>query len=78
MRRIEGDIQTALTAIFSARLTPTEHLLLKDFVEGAVDPGRAARYVLQRIDNSKRSIEEELRCLKRDWRRLVSRRELLY
>jgi hypothetical protein len=35
-------VETALKTITSAQLTPTEHLLLKDFVQSAVDPSRAA------------------------------------
>lgn len=42
----------ALELISLARLEPTEHLLLKQFVEGAVDPDRAAQYLLSNINKS--------------------------
>lgn len=66
-------VETALKTITSAQLTPTEHLLLKDFVQSAVDPLRAARHVLQRIENYPgKSSEGALRGLKADWRRLAA------
>jgi hypothetical protein len=67
-------VETALKTITSAQLTPTEHLLLKDFVQSAVDPSRAAQHVLQRIRNdpSGKSVEGALRDLKADWRRLTA------
>ncbi|KAK2765104.1 hypothetical protein FQN54_008803 [Arachnomyces sp. PD_36] len=64
----------ALTCIATAKLTPTEHLLLKDLVESAVDPDGMARRVLQTVEeDSSRSTEESLRLLKEDWRRLISK-----
>lgn len=42
----------SLELISLARLEPTEHLLLKQFVEGAVDPERAAQYLLSNINKS--------------------------
>jgi hypothetical protein len=68
--------QSALTCIASARLAPTEHLLLKDLIESAVDPNYISQHILQRIqDNPCRTKEETLRSLKGDWRRLTTRRE---
>ncbi|KKZ68518.1 hypothetical protein EMCG_05802 [[Emmonsia] crescens] len=64
---------TALSAIRSANLTPTEHLLLSEFVNQAVDTERAARYVLYWIESSCQTVEEALRSLKHDWKRLVTR-----
>ncbi|KFY87516.1 hypothetical protein V498_07143 [Pseudogymnoascus sp. VKM F-4517 (FW-2822)] len=64
---------TALELISSARLDPTEHHLLKHFVEGAVDPDRAARYLLSTVDKStNQDVETCLRCFKKDWRDLVT------
>lgn len=66
-------METALETIASAQLTPTEHLVLKDFVQSAVDPQRAGRHVLQRIgDYPGKSSEGALRDLKADWRRLTA------
>ncbi len=66
-------VETALKTITSAQLTPTEHLLLKDFVQSAIDPLRAARHVLQRIENYPgKSLEGALRDLKAEWRRLIA------
>lgn len=63
----------ALELISLARLEPTEHLLLKQFVEGAVDPERAAQYLLSNINKSSHNqdVETSLRCFKKDWRDLV-------
>ncbi|OBT80199.1 hypothetical protein VF21_00547 [Pseudogymnoascus sp. 05NY08] len=61
----------ALELISSARLEPTEHLLLKQFVEGAVDPDRAAQYLLSTINTPHQDVETSLRCFKADWRDLV-------
>lgn len=62
------------TTIRSANLSPTEHSLLIDFVESAVDPEYTAKYVLKRLSNdSHRGAEASLRHLKQDWRRLVSK-----
>lgn len=57
----ESNVDTALRVIEPEQLTPTEHLLLKEFVTEAVDPDSAARYVLQRVHNSSpRHVEEAL------------------
>lgn len=69
-------VETALNTIASAQLTPTEQLLLKNFVQSAADPSLAARHVLQRIDSSGKSSVEALRDLKADWRRLTIECEL--
>ncbi|KAE8319330.1 kinase-like domain-containing protein [Aspergillus transmontanensis] len=65
--------------IASAKLTPTEHLLLKGFLTEAVDPDHAAQYISQRIEESgDRKVEDIIQELKRDWKQLVmkfSRRE---
>jgi hypothetical protein len=69
---------TALDVISSANLTPTEHLLLKGFVNGAVDPELAAIYLLSRVDsNEHHDVETKLREFKKNWRRLVTRRKIL-
>lgn len=69
-------VETALETIASAQLTPTEHLLLKDFVQNAVDPRCAAQHVLQRIESYPgKSTEGALRDLKADWRKLTDERE---
>ncbi|BCS25458.1 uncharacterized protein APUU_50169A [Aspergillus puulaauensis] len=65
-------MQSALETIFSASLAPTEHLLLKHFVEGAVHPDKAAGYLLSRVKESNSQVEQALRELKQDWRNLVS------
>ncbi|KFY30935.1 hypothetical protein V493_01533 [Pseudogymnoascus sp. VKM F-4281 (FW-2241)] len=63
----------ALELISSARLEPTEHLLLKHFVEGAVDPDRAAQYLLSSVDKSpNQDVGTYLQCFKKDWRNLVT------
>lgn len=61
-----------LEVLNSADLSPTEHLLLKYFIEGAVDPELAARYLDSRIRQSQ-DVEANLRSFKLDWRRLVSK-----
>lgn len=66
--------EAALACIASARLTPTEHLLLKDLVESAVDSNRVAEHILRRIEkNPNKTTEENLRFLKEDWRKLTSK-----
>lgn len=72
MERETTDVEAALAAIESAKLTPTEHLLLKSFVKEAVDPSHAAQHILQRLSkHANLSSEEVLRGFKQDWRRLV-------
>ncbi|KAI5787315.1 hypothetical protein EDC01DRAFT_661395 [Geopyxis carbonaria] len=67
-------VDAAVAAILSADLTPTEHQLLHDLVLDAVDSDHIARYILELIEqNSNESIENVLRTLKRDWRRLASK-----
>ncbi|OBT42398.1 hypothetical protein VE00_06040 [Pseudogymnoascus sp. WSF 3629] len=62
----------ALELISLARLEPTEHLLLRQFIEGAVDPERAAQYLLYNINKSPhQDVETSLRCFKKDLRDLV-------
>lgn len=64
----------ALEVISSACLSPTEHLLLKHFVEKAVDPDLAAQYLMSRLHpDEEQSSEASLRSFKQDWRDLVSR-----
>lgn len=64
---------SAIELISSARLEPTEHHLLKHFVEGAVDQERAANYLLSSVDKSaNQDVETCLRCFKKDWRDLVT------
>ena len=65
-------VQTAIDIITSADLSPTEHLLLKHFVQGALEPERAADYLVSRIQFSTCSVEVALREFKQHWRGLVS------
>lgn len=65
-------MQSTLETIFNASLSPTEHLLLKHFVECAVHPDKAAGYLLSRVKESKSQVEQALRELKQDWRNFVS------
>ncbi|KAM5438413.1 hypothetical protein MferCBS31731_004990 [Microsporum ferrugineum] len=66
--------KTALDIIRSANLTPTEHLILEKFLDEAVDPSYAARYLLQRLnENPGRDTEAGLRVFEQDWKRLVSK-----
>jgi hypothetical protein len=65
-----------LELISSANLRPTEHQLLKHFIEGAVDSEFAAQYLLCRTSQSaQHDIEACLRNFKQDWRDLVMRGE---
>lgn len=65
---------TALEVISSANLTPTEHLLLGHFIEKAVEPDLAARYLMSRVHRDRDlGVEASLRSFKQDWRKLVSR-----
>ncbi|KAL1970323.1 hypothetical protein VTN77DRAFT_5483 [Rasamsonia byssochlamydoides] len=68
--------KAALDLISSADLTPTEHLLLKHFVESAVDSERAAQYLVSRVSQdqgAENNAEINLRHFKQDWRKLVTR-----
>lgn len=79
MEKTTTDVEAALTAVASAKLTPTEHLLLKAFVNEAVDPSYAAQHILQRLnEHSDLTSEEVLRVFKEDWRRLVVKCESPY
>lgn len=62
-------ISEALDIISTGDLSPTEHLLLKHFVEGAVDSQLAAEYLLSRLSSD--DVEGSLRHLKQDWRGLA-------
>lgn len=65
---------SALKIIFSADLSPTEHLILKHFIEGAVDSERAAQYLIAATDQgTQHDTEVRLRHFKQDWRKLVTR-----
>lgn len=67
-------IATALEIISSASLSPTEHLLLKEFINGAVNSELAANYLLSRIaQDSLLDTEISLRNFKKDWRQLTTR-----
>ncbi|WEW59815.1 hypothetical protein PRK78_005295 [Emydomyces testavorans] len=77
MAQADGHVRDALDAIASADLTPIEHLLLSDFVKQAVDPGYAAKFILECInDNHGMSIEETLRRFKWSLKQLVKKCEL--
>ncbi|KFY12416.1 hypothetical protein V492_03886, partial [Pseudogymnoascus sp. VKM F-4246] len=62
----------ATAAIKAADLTPTEHLMLLDFVKEAYESSLTARVVLDRIGDGDRPVEETLRVLKEDWHELVA------
>lgn len=64
--------KSALQIISSADLSPTEHLLLNHFIEGAVDPDLAAQYLISRID-FQHDPEFCLRRFKQDWKKLAAR-----
>ncbi|KAL4801823.1 kinase-like domain-containing protein [Aspergillus unguis] len=66
-------IESALELIAAADLSPTEHLLLKHFVEAAIDPNKAAEYVVSRVQASDQNIEQSLRQIKDEFRKLASR-----
>ncbi|PGG95411.1 hypothetical protein AJ79_10071 [Helicocarpus griseus UAMH5409] len=69
-------VQQALSLIESANLEHTEHKLLTLFIEDAVDPAFAAKYILDR-ENARTTSSKEytLRLIKNDWRRLLSKLE---
>lgn len=70
-------VEEALACIASAQLTPTEHLLLKDLVESAVDPNSIAQHILQTVESNRPMMTEvTLRLLKQDWRKLTFKRML--
>lgn len=69
----------ATTLIASALLTPTKHLLLKPFLDEAVDPELAAGYVLQGVSHHPaRPKEDVLRGFKSEWQRLVHKCALTF
>lgn len=64
----------ALAIISSANLSPTEHLLLKGFINEAVDSEISAKYLISRtIQDNQGDIEASLRDFKNDWRKLATR-----
>jgi hypothetical protein len=65
---------TALEVISSTNLSPTEHLILKHFVEKAVDPDLAAQYLMSRVHRDVcAEVEACLRSFMQDWRDLASK-----
>ncbi|KAE8151741.1 kinase-like protein [Aspergillus avenaceus] len=62
----------ALDIVSSVELSPTEHLLLKNFVEAAVYPEVAAQYLISRARRSE-DVETSLRGFKNDWKRLAKK-----
>ncbi|KAF7927104.1 hypothetical protein BELL_0336g00090 [Botrytis elliptica] len=68
-----ADINSALDAISSADLSPTEHSLLKHFIEEAVEPELAAQFIKSIVDQDKNNVENNLRRFKKDWRKLAGR-----
>ncbi|KAK2755520.1 hypothetical protein FQN54_006460 [Arachnomyces sp. PD_36] len=68
-------VEEALSLIRSTQLSVSEHKVLSFFVEDAVDPNYAAKYLLKWVsDNSKhRGTEHCLRQFKNDWRQLSDR-----
>lgn len=74
---LETTVQQVRSLIESTPLGHTEHKLLSLFVEDAVDPSRAAKYILDRIAaESSSSREKTLRSIKDDWRSLLHRCKL--
>ncbi|RJE20182.1 hypothetical protein PHISCL_07480 [Aspergillus sclerotialis] len=66
--------QQVLSLIQSADLENTEHKLLTFFIEDAVDPTRAAKYISNRIElKGSNSKEQVLRSISHDWKRLLER-----
>jgi hypothetical protein len=68
--------KAALDLISSANVSPTEHLLLKHFVENAVDSERAALYLVSRIGQGQgadHNAEVNLSDFKQDWRKLLTK-----
>lgn len=77
MGEVQRDVQAALVAIESANLTPTEHTLLEQFINGAVDSAYAARFVLRWINNNDHgSVQSALQNLKQSLRELSTICEL--
>lgn len=67
--------QEVLSLIQSADLENTEHKLLTFFIEDAVDPTRAAKYISDHIEHKgSNSKEQALRSISQDWKTLVERR----
>lgn len=70
--------KNALVIISSANLSPTEHLLLKHFIESAIDSDLASQYLISRLGQAAQYNENTEICLrhfKQDWRKLATRRE---
>ncbi|TGO62030.1 hypothetical protein BOTNAR_0120g00160 [Botryotinia narcissicola] len=66
-------INSVNSAILAADLSPTEHLLLKYFIEEAVEPKLAAQFTQSIVDQDENNVENNLRQFKKDWRNLASR-----
>lgn len=67
-------MMAALDIIRAANLTPTEHLLLENFIHEAVDRARAAAYLESKLkQNSTDDVETCLRRFKVEWRQLAMR-----
>ncbi|QKX58646.1 uncharacterized protein TRUGW13939_05773 [Talaromyces rugulosus] len=63
----------ALEIISSTSLSPTEHLILKNFINEAADSELAANYLLSRIArDTPLDTEISLRDFKKNWRRLAT------
>ncbi|TGO40514.1 hypothetical protein BHYA_0036g00470 [Botrytis hyacinthi] len=65
-------IDHPLEIISTSTLSPNKHLLLKYFIEGAVDSNLAANY-LTSISNLDQDVEPQLIQFLRDWRKLAER-----
>ncbi|OJJ95222.1 hypothetical protein ASPACDRAFT_1860272 [Aspergillus aculeatus ATCC 16872] len=67
-------VNSTLSLISSADLTPTEHWLLKRFLCHAVDPEYAAQYVARRIEaHAPNDVEGVLRDLKSEWKQVTQK-----
>lgn len=70
-------VQNALTLIYSAPLSPSEHKLLSCFVLDSANPNIAALYVIQRASADSETVKSNhldlgLRDLLADWIGLLS------
>ena len=66
----ETDLTRAMTTIDDAKLCFQDKQLLESFVEDAIDPSVAARYLLQRDGDDKTDVD--LQPLLSDWKELVA------
>lgn len=69
-----GRFNETARLIGSARLTPTEHSLWREFLNESVDRESAAQYIWEMIhDHTGRSVEQILTEIKLEWKQVVSK-----